>query len=207
MPDPEEDEENTNMDYILHFLSFYWKGICALIPPANMWGGWASFVVSLCVIGLQTALVGDLAGMFGCIVGLKKSVTAITLIALGTSVPDTFASKMAAEADPYADASIGNITGSNSVNVFLGLGLPWVFAASYHMANGTTYEVPAGELGFSVAIFSACAVITIALIAYRRHKGGELGGAKNLKMASASFLVFLWTFYILMSSLKAYDHI
>jgi hypothetical protein len=25
--------------------------------------------------------------------------------------------------DPYADASIGNITGSNSVNVFLGLGL------------------------------------------------------------------------------------
>ncbi len=27
MPEPDEDEENTCMDFILHFLSFYWKGI------------------------------------------------------------------------------------------------------------------------------------------------------------------------------------
>jgi solute carrier family 8 (sodium/calcium exchanger) len=96
LPDPEEDEENTCGDYLLHFLSFYWKAICALIPPANKCGGWASFVVSLAVIGFQTALVGDLAGMFGCLIGLKKSVTALTLVALGTSLPDTFASKLAA---------------------------------------------------------------------------------------------------------------
>ena len=57
---------------------------------------------------------------------------AITFIALGTSVPDTFASKLAAQNDPYADASVGNITGSNSVNVFLGLGLPWTMATIYH---------------------------------------------------------------------------
>ena len=31
----------------------------------------------------------------------------------------------AARQDRYADASIGNVTGSNSVNVFLGIGLPW----------------------------------------------------------------------------------
>ena len=47
------------------------------------------------------------------------SVTAITFVALGTSMPDTFASKTAAETEPFADASIVNITGSNSVNVFL----------------------------------------------------------------------------------------
>lgn len=57
--------------------------------------------------------------------------TAITFVALGTSLPDTFASKTAAEQDPYADASIGNVTGSNSVNVFLGLGIPWGIAAIY----------------------------------------------------------------------------
>jgi len=33
--------------------------------------------------------------------------------------------------DPYADASIGNVTGSNSVNVFLGIGLAWGLAALY----------------------------------------------------------------------------
>merc|ERR1711959_307865 len=42
-----------------------------------------------------------------------------------------FASRTAAIQDPYADASIGNITGSNSVNVFLGLGLPWSIGAIY----------------------------------------------------------------------------
>jgi len=46
-------------------------------------------------------------------------------------LPDTFASMAAAQADDNADASIGNVTGSNSVNVFLGLGLPWTIAALY----------------------------------------------------------------------------
>ena len=33
---------------------------------------------------------------------------------------DTFASKVAAVGDQYADSSVGNVTGSNAVNVFLG---------------------------------------------------------------------------------------
>merc|ERR1711862_762484 len=62
-------------------------------------------------------------------------ITAITFVALGTSLPDTFASKTAAMMDPYADASIGNVTGSNSVNVFLGVGLAWTVAAFYWQTN------------------------------------------------------------------------
>jgi len=60
---------------------------------------------------------------------------AITFVALGTSLPDTFASKTAAANEKNADNAIGNVTGSNSVNVFLGLGLPWVIAAIYHWAK------------------------------------------------------------------------
>ena len=56
---------------------------------------------------------------------------AITLVALGTSLPDLFASKTAAIQEQHADNCIGNVTGSNSVNVFLGLGLPWLIAAVY----------------------------------------------------------------------------
>ena len=36
---------------------------------------------------------------------------------------------------PDADAAIGNVTGSNSVNVFLGLGLPWVMGSLYYSFN------------------------------------------------------------------------
>lgn len=87
------------------------------------------------MIGLVTTIVGDLATIFGCLIGLKDEATAILFVALGTSLPDLFASKTAAVNEKYADASVGNVTGSNSVNVFLGLGLPWVIAASYHMAK------------------------------------------------------------------------
>lgn len=94
-----------------------------------------TFCVALMMIGLVTTIVGDLATIFGCLIGLKDEATAILLVALGTSLPDLFASKTAAVNEKYADASVGNVTGSNSVNVFLGLGLPWVIAASYHMAK------------------------------------------------------------------------
>ena len=66
--------------------------------------------------------------------------TAITFVAFGTSLPDLFASMQAARDDPSADNSIGNVTGSNSVNVFLGLGLSWLLGALYWRSNGATAE-------------------------------------------------------------------
>ena len=65
----------------------------------------------------------------GCVIGIADAVTGITLVALGTSLPDTFASMAAARSSESADSAIGNVTGSNSVNVFLGMGLPYVIAA------------------------------------------------------------------------------
>lgn len=90
-----------------------------------------TFIGSLILIGLMTALISDMASIFGCLVGLEKTVVAITFVALGTSMPDTFASKVAAINEKTADSSIGNINGSNAVNVFLGLGLPWMIASIY----------------------------------------------------------------------------
>lgn len=80
-------------------------------------------------------IIEKAAILFGCVLGIKTSVTAITVVALGTSLPDTFASMIAATSEDYADAAIGNVTGSNSVNVFLGLGLPFVIATIYEAGN------------------------------------------------------------------------
>ena len=99
-----------------------------------MCGGWLAFFVSLCFIGFITAVVAEFATLFGCVIGLEPEVTAITFVALGTSLPDTFASMQAAQKSDSADSAIGNVTGSNSVNVFLGLGLPWLIASSYELA-------------------------------------------------------------------------
>ncbi|XP_071953755.1 sodium/calcium exchanger 3-like [Antedon mediterranea] len=204
-------ENATFMDYILHFLTFGWKVIFAIIPPPNFLnsGGWITFFVALGFIGLLTAIIGDLASIFGCIAGIKDSVTAITFVALGTSLPDLFASKTAATNERYADAAIGNVTGSNSVNVFLGLGTPWVIASIYWASKGQDFCIEAGSLGVSVVIYTICALICTALVASRRvlepFGKAELGGPMNMRYLSGAFLIFLWFMYILLSSLQAYE--
>ena len=155
----------------------------------------------------MTAIVGDVATVLGCSINLKESVTAITLVALGTSLPDTFASMTAAKDSDDADAAIGNITGSNSVNVFLGMGLPWILGAAYwENTLGKTYVVKSGPLTFSIAVFLAVAIVCFAvLVARRQIIGGELGGKTASKYASGCFLFFLWFLYILLSTQQAYE--
>jgi hypothetical protein len=166
----------------------------------------------------------------GCALGIRDSITAITFVALGTSLPDTFASKAATLGDQSADAAIGNVTGSNAVNVFLGLGLPWLIAAIYWDAEGPTpmwvgtiglksqdvlaanpgggFVVPAGDLGFSVTVFCSCAIMCLSTLVFRRRVfGAELGarepGAIHHKVCGAFFLC-LWFLYILMSVANVY---
>uniref|UniRef100_A0A8C9YD33 Solute carrier family 8 member 1b n=1 Tax=Sander lucioperca TaxID=283035 RepID=A0A8C9YD33_SANLU len=196
-------------DYVMHFLTVFWKVMFAFVPPTEYWNGWACFVVSICMIGLLTAMIGDLASHFGCTVGLKDSVTAVVFVALGTSVPDTFASKVAATQDQYADASIGNVTGSNAVNVFLGIGVAWSIAAIYHNSRGEDFRVDPGTLAFSVTLFTIFAFIAVGTLMYRRRPeiGGELGGPRTSKVLTSMLFFSLWLLYILFSSLEAYCHI
>ncbi|XP_053193583.1 sodium/calcium exchanger 1a isoform X2 [Scomber japonicus] len=196
-------------DYVMHFLTVFWKLLFAFVPPTDYWNGWACFIVSISVIGLLTAVIGDLASHFGCTVGLKDSVTAVVFVALGTSVPDTFASKVSAIQDQYADASIGNVTGSNAVNVFLGIGVAWSIAAIYHYSKNQVFRVDPGTLAFSVTLFTIFAFICIAVLIYRRRPeiGGELGGPRVPKILTSCLFFSLWLMYIVFSSLEAYCHI
>ncbi|XP_034665640.1 sodium/calcium exchanger 3 isoform X2 [Drosophila subobscura] len=196
------------LSYISHFVCLFWKVLFAFVPPTNICGGYVTFVVSICVIGIITAVIGDAASYFGCALNIKDSVTAILFVALGTSIPDTFASMIAAKHDEGADNCIGNVTGSNAVNVFLGIGLAWSIASIYHMSHGMTFNVEPGTIGFAVGLFVAEALVAVAVIMFRRWNkniGAELGGPKNSKYISASILVFLWVFYVVICTLEAYD--
>ncbi|XP_072842268.2 sodium/calcium exchanger 3 isoform X3 [Pogona vitticeps] len=212
--DEDEDESGEErlpscFDYVMHFLTVFWKVLFACVPPTEYCNGWACFIVSILIIGMLTAIIGDLASHFGCTIGLKDSVTAVIFVAFGTSVPDTFASKAAAIQDVYADASIGNVTGSNAVNVFLGIGLAWSVAAIYWAYQGAEFHVSAGTLAFSVTLFTIFAFVCISVLLYRRrpHLGGELGGPKGCRLATTLLFVSLWLLYILFATLEAYCYI
>lgn len=223
LADDNDDEEvvvadPSCMDYVTHVILLPWKLFFAIVPPTDYCGGWLCFWSSLMMIGIVTLVVGELAALLGCVVGVNDEVTAITIVALGTSLPDTFASKEAALKDLNADASICNVTGSNSVNVFLGLGLPWMIGAIYWTVMGApegsewrrrywdefggeyprgAFIVKADGLVFSVSVFSGCASVALALFQIRRSFcDGELGGPRKAKIVSSVFLATLWVVYI-----------
>ena len=62
----------------------------------------------------------DFSKILGCLIGLNEEVTAITIVTLGTSMIDVFATRKAAALDPTADNSLGNVIAANSITVFLG---------------------------------------------------------------------------------------
>lgn len=88
------------------------------------------------------------------------------------------------------------------MNVFLGLGLPWVIATAW---KGEDYYVPGGALGFSVAVFITVAIICLlVLVGRRKFIGGELGGTNPGRAIFCAGLVGLWIIYIVLSILQAY---
>eukprot|EP00933_Yihiella_yeosuensis_P009237 TRINITY_DN115069_c0_g1_i1.p1 TRINITY_DN115069_c0_g1~~TRINITY_DN115069_c0_g1_i1.p1 ORF type:complete len:345 (+),score=63.09 TRINITY_DN115069_c0_g1_i1:26-1036(+) len=164
--------------------------------------------------------------MAGCVLEIPDIITGITLVALGTSMPDLFASKTAAVQDPTSDASIVNVTGSNSVNVFLGLGIPWTIGSVVWKMRGPTDEWKArsngvseraewkndaalvingaSEFGFGVTIFVITSFIAIFVLMFRRWRvGGELGGALPFKICSGLTFLSLWFTYVGLTSWKA----
>eukprot|EP00397_Hematodinium_sp_SG-2012_P004153 GEMP01004164.1.p1 GENE.GEMP01004164.1~~GEMP01004164.1.p1 ORF type:complete len:958 (+),score=81.04 GEMP01004164.1:227-3100(+) len=224
---PEEAKKASWPDFILHVATLPWKLLLATTPPVEFYGGWLRFLTSLLFIGLFTALINDMASLVGCALTIPDAVTAITFVALGTSLPDTFASMMAAQSDTHADASIGNITGSNSVNVFLGLGISWSIGAVYwELTDDPTitqqwlsrytgkvhadviksggFAVPSGSLSLNVTAFCVGAFCTFILLRWRRGKfGGELGGPKKYQHLSSIFLITIWVCYVTFASVTS----
>ena len=99
---PTLDEDNLIVEDIdayeafSHFCAIGWKVIFSCVPPNSKGGGMPAFFAALAFIGMLTMIVGEFATVLGCVLYIKESVAAITLVALGTSLPDTFASMTAA---------------------------------------------------------------------------------------------------------------
>jgi len=214
-----EDSGPSYYDYAIHIASVPWKLLFAFVPPVDYCGGWACFFGALVMIAVVTALVSDMANLVGCCLDILPETAAITFVALGTSLPDTFASMAAAKMDPYADASIGNVTGSNSINVFMGIGLAWSLAAFKwqigepnekwtkgfsqltddakknvvdFLDNDPTKAVfitPAGSIWFNLMVFSLNAFCAVWHLAARRAKYG--GELGGPKKAQYFSAVFL----------------
>lgn len=148
------------------------------IPDLPLWK--ASFFTALgllfIICGSNFAIRGasELARFFG----LSERLIGLTIVALGTSLPEMFTSVTAARRG-NADIAIGNIVGSNIFNILFVLG-----------TSSLIIPVPFAE-GFRVdAIIAVLAAVLLWLLSVRYKNLGRLGGIVML-VGYVGYFVYL----------------
>ncbi|XP_057963900.1 magnesium/proton exchanger isoform X2 [Malania oleifera] len=182
-----------------------WRILFAFIPPYQITHGWIAFICSLLFISGIAYVVTKLTDLISCVTGINAYVIAFTALASGTSWPDLVASKIAAERQTTADSAIANIICSNSVNIYVGIGVPWLINTAY---NFIAYREPlriqnAGGLSFSLLVFFSTSVGCITVLVLRRWKlGAELGGPRIWAWTTSVYFMLLWIIFVVLSSLR-----
>ncbi|XP_050540521.1 sodium/calcium exchanger 3-like isoform X2 [Daktulosphaira vitifoliae] len=203
----EGDLENaTTFTYMLHFLSFFWKVLFSFIPPATIYHGWLRFFISLVLIGIMVTITDDLATILGCLIGLDDVITAITIVALGMSLPDILGACIVTQVEENADEAMIHIAGSITIKVLMGVGLPWFIAALHHYFNNSNFLILTNEIDINVFVYCTVAILAIAVLIIRRNVKffgrAELGGPQNGRLLTAFIFITLWLIYILITSFK-----
>jgi K+-dependent Na+/Ca+ exchanger-like protein len=129
------------------------------------------FLLSVVFIaGLSWALV-ELAVFVSAAMNIPESIIALTVLAVGTSVPDLFSSLIVAR-QGRGDMAVSNAIGSNIFDILVGLGLPLgIFILLY----GGTVE-SGGDITRSAVILFGSVVLLLLLLIFSKWKLGKLSG-------------------------------
>ncbi|MAE68664.1 sodium:proton exchanger [bacterium] len=126
-------------------------------PKMSMFKAWLLFCTGLVGLGVGGNLAVEGAKAIAAMLGLSEALIGLTVVALGTSLPELAASIVAARKGK-TDIAIGNIVGSNIFNIFWILGLSAVIKPLPFR--------PA--LNFDLLVVAGCTALLFFLI----HNGG-----------------------------------
>ena len=95
-------------------------------------------------------------------IGISTAIMGVTLSAAGTSLPAFIASRIAAEKG-FGNQAVANVFGSNTFNISVGLGLPWVI---YIAVNGLEpyQDLPNECIMESILILAGTLILFVALM-------------------------------------------
>ncbi len=152
------------------------------IPAMGMARAWASFLGGLLLlIGSSRVLVWS-ASNIALSLGVSELVIGLTIVAVGTSLPELAAS-IASALKGQADMAIGAIVGSNMFNILLVLAIPGLWS---------DLSLPSAVVGRDmVAVFLTSFVLALAA-AWRWNAKQQIS---NLSKSSGAVLLILYIAY------------
>lgn len=101
--------------------------------------------------------------------GIPPAVSAVTVLAAGTSIPDLLSSYIVAKGG-QGDMAVSSSIGSNIFDVTVGLPLPWLLS---NLAKGEPVNVVSKSLGFSIIVLVGmvgAVIISIMAMKWRMNK-------------------------------------
>lgn len=141
------------------------------------------FLLSIFIIaGLSWALV-ELAIIVAHALNIPEAIIALTVLAVGTSIPDLFSSVIVAR-QGRGDMAVSNAIGSNIFDVLVGLGLPLLI---FMLISGE--NVPTGgDITLSAIILFASVILLLLLLIVSKWRVGKLTGF---------ILIGIYLFYVI----------
>ncbi|MBT3230428.1 calcium/sodium antiporter [Candidatus Uhrbacteria bacterium] len=145
--------------------------------------------IGLTLFGLLGLMLGahltvDGASGLAIAAGVSESLVALTVVALGTSLPELTAAIMAARKGEM-DLAVGSVVGSNIFDILLGLGLSAVIAPMV-ISNSTIIDV--------AIVLASLTILLIALFITRRN--ADDGEHRVLDRREGIILLSLYVLYI-----------
>ena len=147
----------------------------------------ASFGLAILAIGVLSFVLVDQVVVIAEVLHINATFLALTVVAAGTSVPDTIGSMVVAR-QGRGDMAVSNAVGSNVFNILFGLGIPWLLV----LAFGKDF-VPVGteNLTASVLLLLATVVAIIFLLIVRKWRIGQKSGLVLIALYVA-YCVYVW---------------
>ncbi len=140
------------------------KGIKVFFPKPQKYYG--VFLISIGFIAILSWALVESAIKISHILDVPKAVIGLTVLAIGTSVPDLLSSVIVAR-QGRGEMAISNSIGSNIFDILIGLGLPWFITM---IITGNPIDAKAQNLLISSLILFGSVLLIIGILAMRRWK-------------------------------------
>ncbi|RZF38053.1 hypothetical protein LSTR_LSTR006452 [Laodelphax striatellus] len=147
-----------------------------------------TFVMCIIWIGSLSYFIAWLITIMGDTLKIPDSVMGITFLAAGTSVPEAVSSVIVAK-QGHGSMGISNSLGSNTFDILLCLGLPWLIKASFLPTNPGNHFVGINSRGLE---YSAISLLSTLLLLYTTFAINKFKLDKKVGYAClAMYLCFL----------------
>lgn len=135
-----------NLIFFLTIPDVRFGGKCAKLYPL-------SFVLCIAWIGAISYVLTWMITVIGFTIGVPDSVMGLTFLAVGTSVPEVVSSLIVAR-QGKGSMAVSNSIGSNTFDILLCLGLPWLVKSLMTGYDGGDWLVPVQSEGLAYTTIS-----------------------------------------------------